>query len=429
MDFAGENEHNEIETFHEFETRLRDLGLSHPSQVKLAGWVFQAVDFTRASVEDFRQYDVSDAYFWGCDFPEGIRANDLRERGAHVLEQEPRLPFKMFRSFMYTQKEMQECDQVVYKWYKQRNLSSAGALKLRMAMLAHDFSIHDALYDYLEGKSVVTVMGGHAMKRASPEYAQVVRLAWLLAREGFVVATGGGPGAMEAANLGAFLADKSPERVERALELISSPSPHAHEHEHEFNDYYAPRLVVSEIGQPSQMPSLGVCTWYYGHEPPNRFASFHAKMFDNAVREDDLIAIANCGIIYTPGSAGTRQEIFQDACRNHYAGEDKARPMMFLNEDFWKESGVFELVKKSAGDLPYSKLLLCTDQESKIVEHVCAYRSSRGLPKLNLACLDDKWWIRGAKPPCTRQEQENIIEQAAASSSSTAAVPTLHPPS
>jgi hypothetical protein len=29
--------------------------------------------------------------------------------------------------------------------------------------------------------------------------------------------------------------------------------------------------------------------------------------------------IGNGGIIYTPGSAGTRQEVFQAACRNHYA--------------------------------------------------------------------------------------------------------------
>merc|ERR1711991_711933 len=80
-------------------------------------------------------------------------------------------------------------------------------------------------------------------------------------------------------------------------------------------------------------------TYHYGHEPSNKFATYHAKFFSNAVREDDIIQIANggiffflgpfisttnlifnfIGILYTPGSAGTRQEIFQDACKNHYA--------------------------------------------------------------------------------------------------------------
>jgi predicted Rossmann-fold nucleotide-binding protein len=48
-------------------------------------------------------------------------------------------------------------------------------------------------------------MGGHATTRSSPEYRNIVHLARLLARSGFLVMTGGGPGAMEAANLGAYL--------------------------------------------------------------------------------------------------------------------------------------------------------------------------------------------------------------------------------
>ena len=39
-------------------------------------------------------------------------------------------------------------------------------------------------------------------------YANVVWLSYKLARKGFLVATGGGPGAMEAGNLGAYLAQR-----------------------------------------------------------------------------------------------------------------------------------------------------------------------------------------------------------------------------
>ena len=49
-------------------------------------------------------------------------------------------------------------------------------------------------------------MGGHALRSgATRAYADAARLGHALGRA-YVVATGGGPGAMEAANLGAYLA-------------------------------------------------------------------------------------------------------------------------------------------------------------------------------------------------------------------------------
>ena len=47
-------------------------------------------------------------------------------------------------------------------------------------------------------------MGGHAVERGSTVYAEAGQLANVLAAKGFVVATGGGPRTMAAANLGAF---------------------------------------------------------------------------------------------------------------------------------------------------------------------------------------------------------------------------------
>ena len=65
--------------------------------------------------------------------------------------------------------------------------------------------------------------------------------------------------------------------------------------------------------------SLGIPTWFYGHEPPNVFATAIAKYFRNATREAILLQVCDAGIVFLPGAGGTVQEIFQDACENYYA--------------------------------------------------------------------------------------------------------------
>src|SRR5256886_4455239 len=84
--------------------------------------------------------------------------------------------------------------------------SAAEAIAQRL----HDFGIDRALTAWLSGEGgtapkVVGVMGSHSTRRDDPQYALVAELGWLLARPGFLVASGGGPGAMQAANLGAYL--------------------------------------------------------------------------------------------------------------------------------------------------------------------------------------------------------------------------------
>jgi predicted Rossmann-fold nucleotide-binding protein len=82
---------------------------------------------------------------------------------------------------------------------------------------------------------------------------------------------------------------------------------------------------------------MGIPTWLYGHEPPSPLATLHAKYFENSIREDGLLAVAKAGVVFAEGSAGTLQEVFQDAAQNHYASVDNTRsPMVFLDIDaFW----------------------------------------------------------------------------------------------
>jgi len=76
--------------------------------------------------------------------------------------------------------------------------------------------------------------------------------------------------------------------------------------------------------------SLGIPTWFYGHEPPNVFAEGIAKYFSNAVREDGLLTRCNAGVVVLPGAAGTVQEIFQLATRLYYAPEEAVLPPVVL---------------------------------------------------------------------------------------------------
>ena len=124
--------------------------------------------------------------------------------------------------------------------------------------------------------------------------------------------------------------------------------------------------------------SLGIPTWLYGHEPPARFALTIAKYFANSVREEGLLAIAAGGVIFTPGSAGTIQEIFQDACQNHYNSFGVVSPMVFMGTRYWtEEKPVYPLLKHLAADKTYGKLLEIHDHRSDIVASIDSFDSSR----------------------------------------------------
>jgi predicted Rossmann-fold nucleotide-binding protein len=81
--------------------------------------------------------------------------------------------------------------------------------------------------------------------------------------------------------------------------------------------------------------SVGIPTWFYGHEPPNAFAAHTAKYFANATREDGLLARSNAGVVFLPGAAGTVQEIFDNATPNYYESRGGPTPMVLVDEEHW----------------------------------------------------------------------------------------------
>ncbi|MEO6124030.1 MAG: hypothetical protein ABIR32_10000 [Ilumatobacteraceae bacterium] len=222
----------------------------------------------------------------------------------------------------------------------------------------HDLQITRALGRATEGRRVVAFMGGHQLVRGSVTYAMVAEISWTLARheQEFLIVSGGGPGAMEAAHLGARLAPFERSELDRAMALIALDDqarqfPHYKPAEFidaaghydeallaELHRWQAPAFAVAaEWGVNVAGPSIGIPTWLYGHEPPTPLATRHAKYYENSIREDGLLAIAKSGVIFAEGSAGTLQEVFQDAAQNFYSSVDSTQsPMVFLDiDEFW----------------------------------------------------------------------------------------------
>jgi hypothetical protein len=284
--FLGANHPDEIESLKE----LREWAASHEAgadgKISLSGCTLQQVDLRGLDKKESDKLNWAGSVLWACTFPSHLSKANLESESASVFDQPTGYPFLPMRAFMYRCSEMQEVDKSIYEWHMSIHSKK---IQSQLMQTLHDFSIKDALYDYLEGKSVAVVMGGHATSRGSREYKATARLGYQLARAGFIVATGGGPGSMEAANLGAYMSSRSEADLEKSLELMSAPKPK--ECLHEYLDHAPPLSVIAEFGLPVFQPSLGIPTWLYGHEPPSMFPTWQAKMFSNAIRGTALSRI------------------------------------------------------------------------------------------------------------------------------------------
>jgi predicted Rossmann-fold nucleotide-binding protein len=130
-----------------------------------------------------------------------------------------------------------------------------------LAFRIHDHAIDDALRQLLNpedgpSRRVVGIMGGHQVRRDSELYADVAHLGWRLSRNGFFVATGGGPGAMEAANLGASLASYDESTLDTSIQHLEQ-APHFED------DGYIDTAMNVRREFPDRTESLAVPTWFY----------------------------------------------------------------------------------------------------------------------------------------------------------------------
>jgi predicted Rossmann-fold nucleotide-binding protein len=319
----------EIESLEEFDQVV--------ARGTLAGYRVQSVDLT-ARTSALLSTDAHQAVFLGCPM-EPEAAARVRAQGALVFPPVPDLPFDPYRGTLYTPAELFEGvtgpegyartpDALAYAWFQRTKAD--GDIFSSMLRSIHDDAVSDALDELLTGARVVGVMGGHALERGSEGYAGAARLGQALARTGLTVATGGGPGAMEAANLGAYTAPLADAALKEALDLLAGapsfrPSVGA----------WAEAAFAVRERWPDGGASVGIPTWFYGHEPPNAFASHIGKYFANATREDGLLARSNAGVVFLPGAAGTLQEIFDNATPNYYESRGEPTPMVLVDRDHW----------------------------------------------------------------------------------------------
>ncbi|GLY99290.1 hypothetical protein [Actinoplanes sp. NBRC 103695] len=369
---------DEIESRAEFDT--------HHAKRSLAGLVVLGL---RLDVDppDFAEVDVRETLFLGCHMASDDVEVDLTRRGAHVVPPFETRPYPTHPAVLYTPEDLSAgfagagfagmYDTLVYQHF----LAHGGAapdIREAIAQRLHDAGIDNALGKALAGWASghpadaplpVGIMGGHAAPRGSAAYRVAAELSWRLASAGRLIVTGGGPGVMEAANLGAYFSGRQLSELSSAIDLLA-PAPDFLDH-----DPYTAAAIAVRDAYPAQASltngGLALPTWLYGHEPANLFAGQIGKYFSNAVREDSILRLSRGGIVFAPGWAGTVQEIFQAATKTFYRTDGPSGAFVFLGVEHWAQLPVEALLRPLLARSPHgdqSDLIVVTDSLDEAVD-------------------------------------------------------------
>jgi predicted Rossmann-fold nucleotide-binding protein len=234
-----------------------------------------------------------------------------------------------------------------------------------LAQRTHDHYIDVALAEFLmvTGRPVVGIMGGSSTLAADPNYRRVVQLAALLTDRGYLVVGGGGLGIMEAASLGAYLAERPQHDREAAVDALAGAGPWTGDPA----GYMGVADGIRERFAPGGV-NLAIPSWVIAGEPISQFASHIAKYFSNSIREAGMLAVATAGIVFAPGGAGTMQEIFQDAAQNAYRTFGRS-PMAFLDTGHYcRDTGLYPALERQAARLGFADLLSIGDEPAQILD-------------------------------------------------------------
>jgi predicted Rossmann-fold nucleotide-binding protein len=306
----------------------------------------------------------------------------LRRHGAMIFPKDPHAPVSVYRARLYHPAELYTGlatagydatpDAHAYAWATDTELGKDTYVTMLRAI--HDDAMSDSLARVLTGRPAVGVMGGHSLARGTPGYRTAARLGRALVEAGHLVLTGGGPGAMEAVNLGAFTRDGA--ALEESLDRLAAvPGFRPSIDDWARLAFEVRRDVAGGQARDERPHSIGIPTWFYGHEPTNVFCHAIAKYFSNAEREDGLITRSTAGIVVLPGAAGTVQEIFQ-ACTPLYYHDEEDLPghqlprLVLVGVEHWTEVlPAWPLIRGLAAGRPMADHVHLVDDVEAAMEH------------------------------------------------------------
>ena len=179
----------------------------------------------------------------------------------------------------------------------------------------------------------VTIFGSARTPPKNPEYNEARRLARLLGEAGFAIITGGGPGAMEAANLGAQEAD------------------------------------VRSVGLGIELP----------HEQGvNRYVDLPLNFHYFFTRKVMFVRYA-CAFVCLPGGFGTFDELFE-VLTLRQTGKIRQRPVILVGTDYW--SGLVDWLRapvRADGKIDQADVenILVTDDLEEVVRVIAAAAPER----------------------------------------------------
>ena len=197
---------------------------------------------------------------------------------------------------------------------------------------AEFFTLLRVMRDFLRGFRTlhfvgpcVTVFGSARIHRDDPHYELARKMGAAIARLGFTVMTGGGPGIMEAANRGAKEAGG--------------------------------RSVGCTIELPSEQPA-------------NTYLDRCVRMHYFFVRKTLLVKYSYAFVVM-PGGAGTLDELFE-ALTLIQTGKVKNFPVVIMGTDYWKELIDFMNKMAQCGMIAPSdlNLIYATDSVDEAIEHI-----------------------------------------------------------
>jgi uncharacterized protein (TIGR00730 family) len=194
------------------------------------------------------------------------------------------------------------------------------------------FTLLRVMRDFLRGFRTlhfvgpcVTIFGSARIKPGDPRYELARKMGAAIARLGFTVITGGGPGIMEAANRGAK--EVHGRSVGCTIELASE-------------------------------------------QPTNAYLDRCVRMHYFFVRKALLVKYSYAFVVM-PGGAGTLDELFE-ALTLIQTGKIKNFPIVIMGTDYWKELLVFINKMAQRGMIADAdlRLIYATDSIEQAVEHI-----------------------------------------------------------